>query len=259
MSNLDSALEWSVMPDGMPHGKACFPGCRSFINASIRSPLDLMRLGILHDVAPIESLNLHYVMGGRMDRPIDDTQPNTLRVVANFIRSLGIPSISCIWPHSPSTIDRLDAYHNTKAERHFLVSALGHMRGMIKGDLCVVLPDAGAEKRYWNDHSPVHSGDVISCTKHRDMATGRLRDFTVNASAVPKNCVIVDDLCDGGRTFIGIANKLRDVGAQKVGLIVYHGIFSAGTDIPGIDAIITTNSFRQLETTPNFICMDVLA
>lgn len=259
MTSLDTIMQWSEMPDGMPHGKALYPGRVDYIDASIRSPLDLMRLGIAHDVLPVDTLRLHYVMGGRMDRPIDDTQPNTLRVAANFIRSLNIPHVACVWPHSPSTIDRLDAHHDTNGERRFLDRSLHRIRKMIPGDLCVVLPDAGAEKRYWNDHYSVHSGEVISCTKHRDMATGKLKDFTVNASVVPENCVIVDDLCDGGRTFTGIASKLRDLGAVKVGLIVYHGIFSAGVNLPGIDAIITSNSYRSFDNTNTFHCLDAFA
>jgi len=264
MPSLDTICEWSIMPDGMPHGKLAnsdwlFNGDRHLV-ASIRSPTDLVKLGIVHDICPIQILTLNYVMGGRMDRAINDTQPNTLRVVANFIRSLGIRRIGCVWPHSPSTLDRLNAEHFKFLEQAFLIESIRSMKEMLQGEFALVLPDSGAEKRYWNDH---HShicfyGDVISCTKHRDMSTGKLSGFSVNAPAVPSHCVIADDLCDGGRTFTGIASKLRDLGAEKVGLIVYHGIFSSGTSLAGIDAIVTTNSFRPLDTTPNFLCMEVL-
>ncbi len=62
-----------------------------------------------------------------------------------------------------------------------------------------------------------------------------------------KYCVIVDDICDGGRTFIELAKTLKEGGAQRVVLYVTHGIFSKGI-YPlekYIDEVYTTNSFPQ--------------
>jgi ribose-phosphate pyrophosphokinase len=56
-------------------------------------------------------------------------------------------------------------------------------------------------------------------------------------------CLIVDDICDGGATFVALARKLREAGAIEVSLFVTHGIFSKGKDLEGIDNIYTTGSF----------------
>ena len=40
--------------------------------------------------------------------------------------------------------------------------------------------------------------------------------------------MIVDDTCDGGRTFIELAKVLRARNAGKIELYVTHGIFSKG-------------------------------
>jgi ribose-phosphate pyrophosphokinase len=41
--------------------------------------------------------------------------------------------------------------------------------------------------------------------------------------------VIVDDICDGGRTFVELAKAIHDSRpTAKVYLVVTHGIFSAG-------------------------------
>ena len=45
-----------------------------------------------------------------------------------------------------------------------------------------------------------------------------------------RNCLIVDDICDGGGTFIPLAKKLKNAGAKTVTLYVTHGIFSKGLD-----------------------------
>jgi ribose-phosphate pyrophosphokinase len=43
-----------------------------------------------------------------------------------------------------------------------------------------------------------------------------------------KNCFVVDDILDGGRTFIDLAAKLKAAGAARVVLVITHGIFSNG-------------------------------
>ncbi|HCW17254.1 MAG TPA: phosphoribosylpyrophosphate synthetase, partial [Achromobacter sp.] len=40
--------------------------------------------------------------------------------------------------------------------------------------------------------------------------------------------LVVDDICDGGRTFLELASALRDTTRQPVYLYVTHGIFSKG-------------------------------
>ena len=42
---------------------------------------------------------------------------------------------------------------------------------------------------------------------------------------------MVDDLCDGGATFILLAKELLSKGAKEVHLFVSHGIFSRGLGV----------------------------
>ncbi len=59
----------------------------------------------------------------------------------------------------------------------------------------------------------------------------------------------MDDICDGGRTFTGIAEELKQKGAGNLILIVSHGIFSHGFEelFKHYSRIITTNSFRDIQ------------
>ena len=43
---------------------------------------------------------------------------------------------------------------------------------------------------------------------------------------------------------MGIADKLREAGAETVNLYVSHGIFSRGISIPYIDRVFTTDSYQ---------------
>jgi len=59
----------------------------------------------------------------------------------------------------------------------------------------------------------------------------------------------VDDICDGGGTFLGLATALKEKNAGKLSLIVSHGIFSKGFEElnKSFDTVFTTNSFRDIE------------
>jgi ribose-phosphate pyrophosphokinase len=69
----------------------------------------------------------------------------------------------------------------------------------------------------------------------------------LDASAVRgKECLILDDICDGGGTFTGLATELHKAEAQAVDLFVTHGIFSKGGTLEGIRQIFTTDSYHPI-------------
>lgn len=90
-----------------------------------------------------------------------------------------------------------------------------------------VIPDAGAAKKAHTWLRP--DDDFIQCLKTRDRSTGRLSGFTYNPADLPADTtrpfVIVDDICDGGGTFIGIARALREHVTGPMHLAVSHGLF----------------------------------
>jgi ribose-phosphate pyrophosphokinase len=65
-----------------------------------------------------------------------------------------------------------------------------------------------------------------------------------------RDSVIIDDICDGGRTFAELGAQLKEQGAALVFLIVTHGILSYGEEQlkPHIDHMWMTNSFRDYES-----------
>jgi ribose-phosphate pyrophosphokinase len=64
-----------------------------------------------------------------------------------------------------------------------------------------------------------------------------------------KDFLIVDDICDGGRTFIELAKVLRPWTTGKIYLYVTHGIFSNGLDVFNslIDGVYTANPFPKVD------------
>ena len=100
-------------------------------------------------------------------------------------------------------------------------------KGAFDRDPIVVVPDAGAAKKAgeW-----VGAADSVQALKRRDPRTGRLSHFEVVAEGLDgRPCVIVDDICDGGGTFLGLAERLRSMhDAGPLTLIVTHGLFTKG-------------------------------
>ena len=117
----------------------------------------------------------------------------------------------------------------------------------------VLLPDKGAARYGYNTR--------LIAEKTRDPQTGKLSGFTVPQKFEfdgADNILIIDDICDGGGTFIGIAQALRSAGVnQKLFLYVTHGIFSKGTAQlrQYFNHVYTTDSFRSAESygEPDFI------
>jgi ribose-phosphate pyrophosphokinase len=90
---------------------------------------------------------------------------------------------------------------------------------------------------------PAEAKDIIYCEKVRDVTTGYLVLKVLNPElAEGRNCIVVDDICDGGRTFVEIAKQLPPV--TKLVLAVTHGIFSKGLRelLQYYNEIVTTNS-----------------
>ncbi len=109
----------------------------------------------------------------------------------------------------------------------------------------IVFPDEGAAKRYpylkKNPHIVFH--------KTRDQSTGQITGHHTKEAPILKGgetFLLVDDLIDGGATFISISKILHETAENiKVNLCVTHGLFSKGRQIlhdAGIDKIFTTNS-----------------
>lgn len=113
----------------------------------------------------------------------------------------------------------------------------------------IVCPDQGAEKRAAAAAQRLGIDRIVAARKHRDMSTGMLDGFRVDwPDDMPSNphVLIVDDICDGGGTFVGLAERIHDYNCPEasIDLFVTHGIFSKGVDaLHGIDHVYCTDSF----------------
>ncbi|KAG1390037.1 hypothetical protein G6F58_013116 [Rhizopus delemar] len=92
----------------------------------------------------------------------------------------------------------------------------------------LMAPDAGARKRVQALAKKLGVADVRFAEKVRDPQTGRITEPRVPDDIPAQPVLVVDDICDGGRTFLELAAALRDKTRQPLYLYVTHGLFSKG-------------------------------
>lgn len=244
----DLAFSTLRFPDGQPHFRLETYD-REFesvtIERRITSPLDLFEIGLIVDVLRQQgynqiNLDVPYLMGARMDRAISSFEPHTLQVVARQINALGLSQVRILDAHSEVALRLIRNSQNVLPWHVF------QQVDATLGFPTVVCPDKGATERV----KQLYSGYIVYCTKTRNQSDGKLSFFGIENGweyIKNQNCLIVDDICDGGATFLGLAEVLRKAGAKSIYLYVTHGIFSKGALDPAlIEHTYTTNSFRDV-------------
>lgn len=207
------------------------------IAARVNSSSDLMRVMVLKDaLRRMDSRHVHlympYLPYARQDRLMVEGESLACKVFADILNSAGFDSVTVVDAHShvgPALIENVRCVPNYEVVSH----ALFHIRNMFENgtlENCVVIsPDAGAYKKIFNICDNVKfNGEIVLCSKARDLSTGDILKLNVQGDVTGKSCIIIDDICDGGRTFAELAKGLKEKGAAKVYLIVTHGLFSFG-------------------------------
>ncbi len=199
----------------------------------------LKRMGIKH----LELL-IPYFPAARQDRVMVPGEPLSVKVYADLINAQNFQRVLIFDPHSEVTsalVDRVVVISN----HQFVKKCIGR-----KKEVLLISPDGGALKKIYKVSQFMGGLPVIECSKIRNVKTGELTGFTVYAEDLKgKPCYIVDDICDGGGTFLGLAKKLKEKNSGPIHLIVSHGIFSKGFSEleKQFDKIYATNAFSTIE------------
>lgn len=151
-------------------------------------------------------------------------EPLSVRVMCDLINSLKFDRVTVADVHSDVSMALLDRVANI------------HVKDLLSDsdipmDSCIlVAPDAGALKKVGAVAKQLELPRVRA-DKIRDVTDGSIKETVVYFNEITdKDFLIVDDICDGGRTFIELAKKLRPLTTGKIFLYVTHGIFSQGLE-----------------------------
>lgn len=183
-----------------------------------------------------------YFPYARQDRACVDGEAFSLEVMCNIINSLKFETVYISDAHSDITLDLLN--NVIEKEQWEYVRTCINRFDIDIDNIILVSPDKGALEKIslLADH---YGKTAINAYKVRCPDTGEIIETRIDIDDFNGSDVfIVDDLCDGGRTFIELAKILRTKNCGKILLYITHGIFSKGTDIvfEYIDEIYTTSS-----------------
>ena len=201
-------------------------------------------------------LSMPYCAYSRQDRVCNEGESFSLKVFTNLINSLGFDQIQTWDNHSDVSSALLNNCHNITVHKLLDTSS----KYLPSYDF-FISPDAGANKKV-QACSKQFNISMLRADKIRDTATGRILETILYATPdelLGKRVLIIDDLCDGGRTFTELAKAIHLISPTcKVDLYVTHGFFSKGIDPlveSGIHHIFTTDSVCTISH-PNLTVLD---
>lgn len=184
-------------------------------------------------------LTLYCLIGQRSDRRFNENESFDLKVICDFINSMGYDEVHVFHPHSDVVLALI---HNSKRVSHFdyVKQAFDEIE-----NATLISPDAGA---YKTTHAIAENLNCELIPANKVRVDGKPL-VQIQGDVSNKNCLIVDDILDGGRTFMELAKILRANGAKSVSLYISHGMFSYGMDEikKHVDHIYTTNSFQDFD------------
>ncbi|MEN2401365.1 ribose-phosphate diphosphokinase [Flavobacterium sp. MC2016-06] len=192
----------------------------------------------------IISLFIPYFPAARQDRVMIKGEPLSVKVYADIINGMNLEKVFVFDAHSevtPALVNNCEVIPN----HTFIQTVIKN----IGNDVKLISPDGGALKKIYKVSEFLGGVEVVECSKSRDVKTGKLSGFKVyNDDLQGTDCLIVDDICDGGGTFVGLAEELKNKNAGKLYLAVSHGIFNKGFEVLDcFEKIYTTNSFKNFD------------
>lgn len=145
----------------------------------------------------------------------------TARSLAEMVNARQFPSVTILDPHSevtPALLDRCRVVHASEC-----------IKPPPGKYAAVIAPDAGSDKRASSVAAKL-GVPVLRAWKTRSVEDGSITGFGLQHHDLTKDSLVlvVDDICDGGATFIGLADAI-DAAGLKAHLWVTHGLFTRGT------------------------------
>ncbi len=214
----------------------------------ITSPEELFLITQVGDILDrqeiVWNLYITYLMSMRMDRVMDFNRPFSLKIVCTILNSMNYHTVSVLEPHSSRTEELLG---DRFCSKDF------YLNPYLNVQTNIVFPDAGAFKR--SKLPPYDYGHIVF-KKVRDLETGKIKEFSIEREV---NCyyptfTFIDDLCDGGGTFLGELKVLKETypnGTFRI--IVCHAVNEEGIIrlCDNFDQVIISNSYKNWDIKRN--------
>ncbi|ANA49232.1 ribose-phosphate pyrophosphokinase [Pseudomonas phage phiPMW] len=207
------------------------------------------------------NLMMPYAPYARQDRPCSPGEAFSARFAAQMINAMGFDTVCILDAHSGVLSGVYNNLYETEQYKVFKEIYNDW------SDVYIVAPDMGAVKKANKLFSEVGAAGVLVCDKKRDMKSIEITGYEI-VSKVNHNMekfLVLDDICDGGRTFLkaheAICDAVREAKgfAQRIDLAVTHGLFTFGVDVVAneFNNVYTTNSYKSNKDASNVKVIEV--
>ncbi len=234
------------------------------VMAYLKDAGGIMRLAMVKDACErqypnaVIKLSMPYVPYARQDRVNAKGEALGARVFCDMINNMCFAEVTICDPHSDVVSALLDDVVVESQEEIFTKHMARHpvSTSLREGETIILAPDAGSVKKA-TKLAKYYGAELIVGEKVRNTATGEITGTVIHdPKGLLKNkpkVVMVDDICDGGRTFIELAYVLRnEFKVENIGLYVTHGIFSQGKSClhrAGISWVVSPFDWTHHEAT----------
>lgn len=229
VSTFPGGEEYVKIPSKLPLD----PG-KITVHADIRASSDVMVLLMLTDALrryargykTVFVLNMPYLPYARQDRVCAKGESFSLKVFTNLINNLKYNRVLITDCHSDVGLALLDNVVHTSQQQVMTLGVKTH--NMLSACDVIIAPDAGASKKA-QALADAYGKPMVQCSKTRN-SDGSIT-VTVLGYVTDKVCLVVDDICDGGGTYLALAGALKNEDPKELQLAVTHGLFSKGKEV----------------------------
>lgn len=178
-------------------------------------------------------LVLPYIPYGRQDRVCHPGEPLSLKVIGDIINAQNFTAVYTVDPHSAASARYISRLMPVTAA--FLIASgdCAGVRSLVQEETPVLLsPDQGGAARV-REVAFALGARNIQCTPvaANKCRVGEKVTFThIPEVCAGRNILVIDDICDGGATFLALADALEQARAGDLYLYVTHGFFTKGTE-----------------------------
>lgn len=196
-----------------------------------------------HEGVKINILTILYLLGARCDRRFSLGEAIDANIIQSLIGNVSAEYILFLDPHSINK-KNFDFISSEKIGARY--NLIAKNLDLYRYNICY--PDEGAAKRYSSELNS-HTVRLIG-EKHRksDRISISLTELRLLDADYP--ILVIDDLCDGGGTFVSLANELDVIYPDfKREIWVTHAIQKSGIELLAskYNKVYITNSYKNWE------------
>lgn len=206
-------------------------------------------------ILPHVDLHIPYLPYARQDKDVGNESCFALNTLFNMLELFSVNldlRISSLDVHSDYIIENSTLVFENLTPKPYIEKVISNIKSMYGSTPLLVYPDKGAYNRYSNMFPNMPS---IYFEKQRDQTTGEILSIekrsgvsTYNVGNINEafsDVLVIDDICDGGRTFTSLVEHLPSVRRH---LYVTHGVFSKGVESlysSGYESVYAVNDLRK--------------